>query len=110
MPKNGEFKTIALCGSTRFKDQFLSVRNQLTMAGYVVLGPEVYGHADNIELSDFEKTVLDRMHFQKINMSDEVFIINVKGYIGDSTKREIQYASSLGLPIRYLEKNRGFYG
>lgn len=107
MAKNGRFKTICLCGSTRFKKEFMEVRNRLTKAGYVVLGPEVFSHADGEDITDFEKIVLDDMHIQKITMSDEIFIINVNGYIGDSTRREIQYASSLNIPIKYLIKNDG---
>lgn len=107
MAKNGKFKTICLCGSTRFKEEFIKARNRLTKAGYVVLGPEVFTHADGENTTDFEKAMLDDMHLQKIAMSDEIFVVNVRNYIGYSTIREIQYASSLHIPIRYLERNYG---
>ncbi len=47
------------------------------------------------------------MHFQKIRMADEVYIVDPGGYVGDSTRREIAYATSLGKPVRYLSRERG---
>ena len=47
--------------------------------------------------------MLDEMHLAKIDMADEIFVINPGGYIGSSTKREIAYASAKGKKINSLE-------
>ena len=47
--------------------------------------------------------MLDDMHKRKIDMADEIFVINVGGYIGDSTQSEIDYAAKAGKSIRFLE-------
>ena len=98
---------ITLCGSTRFKAEFAEANQRLSMAGNVVISLGVFGHTD---LPDYDwstdatdlKSTLDRLHFQKIRMADEVYVIDVGGYIGESTAREIDYAQSLGKPVRYL--------
>lgn len=97
------FKVITLCGSTRFKKQFEEVNSKLTLEGNMVISVGVFGHSDGVQINDEQKEQLDRIHFQKIDFADEIFVINVEGYIGSSTKREIEYAKSQGLPVRYLE-------
>lgn len=104
LQKPKAFKVITLCGSTKFKEQFENVNAQLTMEGNVVISVGVFGHANKVEFSEGQKEQLDQIHFQKIDMADEVFIINVGGYIGSSTKREIEYAKLKGIPVRYLEE------
>lgn len=96
-----EFPVVTLCGSTRFKTEFEKVNAELTRAGKVVISVGVFGHADGVSLTIEEKKLLDRVHMQKIDMADEIFVINVGGYIGESTQREIEYATKLGLPITY---------
>ena len=96
---------VCLCGSTRFKDKFFEVARDLTLQGKIVLMPLVFGHAgDNI--TDEEKENLDKLQFGKINMADSIFIINVDGYIGESTQKEIEYAQLIGKPIEYLEEEK----
>ena len=95
-------KVVCLCGSTRFKDDFLEWNKNLTLAGYIVLIPGVFGHADNIEWTDDIKKLLDILHKQKILMSDEIFVIDRDGYIGESTKSEIKFAEDFGIPITYM--------
>lgn len=100
----GKYKVVTLCGSTRFKDEFIDVQKKLTLAGYIVISVGLFGHSgDNEVWSDGTKDMLDDMHKRKIDMADEIFVINVGGYIGDSTKSEIEYAKSKGLPIRYYD-------
>lgn len=100
----GMFKVVTLCGSTRFKEEFLDANRRFTLKGYIVLMPGVFGHSGDREALDPEvKAVLDNMHFRKIDLSDEVFVLNVGGYVGESTAREIAYAVSHGRPVRYLE-------
>lgn len=102
----GKYKIITLCGSTRFKDEFLKVQKQLTLEGNIVISVGFFEHADN----EFEniitpemKIMFDDMHKNKIDMSDEIYVINKNGYIGESTKGEIEYARKTGKIISYLE-------
>ena len=103
----GNYKVITLCGSTKFKDEFMAVQKKLTLDGNIVISLGLFGHSgDNEVWAEETKKMLNDMHKRKIDMSDEIFIINVGGYVGDSTKSEIEYAKSKGLPIRYYENNR----
>jgi len=102
----GKYKIITLCGSTRFKDEFLKVQKQLTLEGNIVISVGLFGHADG----EFEnvitpeiKVILDDMHKRKIDMSDEIYVINKNGYIGESTKSEIEYAIKTRKRVDYLE-------
>jgi hypothetical protein len=72
------------------------------MEGNVVISVGVFGHSKGINLSDNEKIELDLIHLKKIDLADEIFVINVDGYIGSSTKREIEYAKLKGKKIKYL--------
>lgn len=97
-------KVITLCGSTRFKEQFLEQQKRLTLEGNVVISVGLFGHSGDEEVwKPGMKEMLDKMHLQKIDMADEIFVINVGGYIGESTKREIAHAEQSGKPVRYLE-------
>lgn len=99
---NHEFKVITLCGSTRFRDEFERVTRELTLAGNVVVSVGVFCHTDDTPITEEQKTLLDRIHLQKIDMSDEIFVINVNNYIGSSTASEIEYTKSKGKPVNYL--------
>lgn len=99
----GKYKVVTLCGSTKFKDEFMEVQKKLTLAGNIVISVGLFGHSGDDEAwTDGTKEMLDDMHKRKIDMADEIFVINVGGYIGSSTKSEIEYAMSKGLPVRYL--------
>lgn len=97
-------RRVCLCGSTRFKQQFIEANYRETMAGRIVLTVGWFSHTDAHVYSptEAEKDDLDKLHLAKIDLADEVLVINVGGYIGDSTRREIQHALSLGKPVRYL--------
>jgi len=100
----GPYKVITLCGSTRFKDAFLAAQKRLTLAGNIVISVGLFGHSGDSEAMGAEtKAMLDDMHKRKIDMADEIYVINVGGYIGSSTKSEIEYAKANGKGIRYLE-------
>ena len=107
----GKYKVITLCGSTRFKEQFMTAQKELTLKGYIVISVGLFGHSgdnevwENMDDGTLTKTkeMLDDMHKRKIDMADEIFVINVGGYIGESTKSEIQYAKEHGKVINYLE-------
>lgn len=100
----GKYKVITLCGSTRFKEQFIEIQKQLTLEGNIVISVGLFGHSGGNEvwLKD-TKQMLDDMHKRKIDMADEIFVINVNGYIGSSTKSEIEYALKTGKKVSYLE-------
>ena len=130
-------KIITLCGSTRFKREYEEAEARETMAGKIVLTCGLFGHADNVELTEEQKMMLDELHLKKIAMSNEVLVIDApllicprcntkwrhdhvrvqrcscgaeisdvqpSPYFGDSTRREIAYAVSLGIPVRYLSQ------
>lgn len=100
----GNFKVITLCGSTRFKDAFMEAQKRLTLEGNIVISVGLFGHSGDEEVwAPGTKEMLDDMHKRKIDMADEVFIINVGGYIGSSTRSEIEYAQAHGKPVKYLE-------
>lgn len=101
---NGKHKTITLCGSTKFKEQFLAAQKRLTLEGNVVISVGLFGHSgDEQAWSENTKTMLDEIHTQKIAMADQIFVINKNGYVGESTKKQIQYATSNNKIIKYLE-------
>ena len=100
----GNYKVITLCGSTRFKDAFLETQKRLTLEGNIVISVGLFGHSGDEEVwMEGTKEMLDDMHKRKIDMADEIFVINVDGYIGESTRSEITYALAEGKPVRYLE-------
>lgn len=96
---------VCLCGSTRFKQQFIDTNFELTMAGRIVLTVGWFGHADGLIYTPTaeEKIALDELHKRKIDLADEIMVINVGGYVGESTRSEIAYALKTGKPVRWLE-------
>jgi len=98
---------VCLCGSTRFYEAFQEANYIETMAGKIVLTvghyPHTTVHGGKVGCTPHEKYKLDALHLAKIDMADEVLILNVGGYIGESTAREIAYAAMRGKKIRYLE-------
>lgn len=100
----GQYKVITLCGSTRFKDAFMEVQKRLTLAGNIVISVGLFGHSGDEEVwSQGTKEMLDDMHKRKIDMADGIYVINVGGYIGSSTRSEIEYAEKNGKTVQYLE-------
>lgn len=101
----GKYKVITLCGSTKFKEEYLNAQKQLTLEGNIVISVGLFGHSgDNEVWSEGTKAMLDDMHKRKIDMADEIFVINVGGYIGESTRSEIEYAKSTGKRVKFLEQ------
>lgn len=97
-------RVYTLCGSSRFKDAHLATMARLTMDGHVVIPMGVYGHADGVEMTETDKAALDDLHLRKVDMSDGIFVVDVDGYVGESTRREILYAQSQGKEVRYLSR------
>lgn len=105
----GKYKVVTLCGSTRFKDEFYQIQKELTLKECIVISVGLFGHSgdeevwENMDEGTLTKTklMLDDMHKRKIDMADEIFVIDVNGYIGESTKSEIAYAKEHNKPITY---------
>ena len=101
----GKYKVVTLCGSTKFKDEFMRAQKELTLKGFIVITVGLFGHSGDDEAWTVgTKEMLDDMHKRKIDMADEIFVINVGGYIGSSTRSEIEYAMAQGKKVNYLEK------
>jgi len=102
-------KIVCLCGSTKFYEQFKEANLQETLKGHVVLSVGVFVHESEkvhgrpIEITDGQKDALDDLHEQKINMADEILVINVGGYTGKSTNKEIERARMKGKAIRFWQ-------
>ena len=111
---NRKYPVVTLCGSTRFKDEFMEAQKRLTLQEYIVISVGLFGHSgdeevwENMDEGTLTKTkeMLDDMHKRKIDMADEIYVINVGDYIGDSTKSEIAYAKAHGIKVNYLEPHK----
>ena len=102
----GKYPVITLCGSTRFKEQFLEAQKRLTLEGNIVISVGLFGHSGDDEVwTEGTKEMLDDMHKRKIDMADGIYVINVDGYIGQSTRSEIEYARSQGKTVEFLEES-----
>ena len=96
----GKYTVTTLCGSTRFKEDFLEQQKLLTLQGYIVISVGLFGHSGDDEVwTEGTREMLDDMHKRKIDMADEIYVINKNGYIGESTLSEIKYAKSKEMPI-----------
>ena len=105
-------EVVVLCGSTKFRDTFEQVERQLGLEGKIVLTVACFGHMGDLPPEACidghpTKTALDLLHKQKIDMADRVLVLNVGGYIGSSTRSEIEYAEWFEKPIDYLEVSSG---
>ncbi len=106
-----KYPVVTLCGSTRFKEAFIEIQKKLTLDGYIVLSVGLFGHAGDKEVWEGlredtvtdTKQMLDDMHKAKIDLADEIFVVNPGGYIGESTWSEICYAKMTEKQIMSLE-------
>jgi deoxycytidylate deaminase len=104
-------KVVCLCGSTKFKDQINATSAKLSLEGNLVISLGLFGHTD---LPDVDWTTggselkrkLDELHKRKIDLADEILIVNVGGYVGESTQSEIEYAIARGKTVKYLEETQ----
>ena len=98
----GKYEVVTLCGSTRFKDDFIRCQKELSLKRFIVISVGLFGdHGEAI--SDEEILMLNDMHKRKIDLADGIFVINKDGYIGKTTATEIEYAKSHGKTVRYME-------
>ncbi len=100
----GKYPVITLCGSTKFKDAFMEAQKRLTLEGNIVISVGLFGHSGDDEVwTPGTKEMLENMHRRKIDMADAIYVINVGGYIGESTRSEIEYARRNGKQIIFME-------
>ena len=97
-----KYEVVVLCGSTSFTDDFIKVQEDLTLKGYIVISPMMFD-INSYKSDEKFMEMFHEMHMQKINMADQIFIINKGGYIGNHTQAEIDYALKLNKKITYLE-------
>jgi len=97
---------VCLCGSTKFKNEFIKANFQETMKGRIVLTVGWFSHVDKDVFypSPEQKQMLDKLHFRKIELADEILVIDVGGYIGESTNNEIKHAELLNKPVRFWSR------
>ena len=109
-------KIVCLCGSTKFYDEFLRANALETFNGNIVLSVGYFGHQSwryyndkkkclEFNLTDEVKIFLDELHKKKIDMADEILVIDCDGYIGESTKSEIKYAEEHNKIVRYYSQD-----
>lgn len=114
MEEKRQYPVITLCGSTKFKEAFMEANKKLTLEGNIVISVGLFGHSgdkevwENMDEGTLTKTkeMLDDIHKRKIDMADEIFVINVGDYVGESTRSEIVYAREHGKKVRFLEPHK----
>lgn len=103
-----KYPVITLCGSTRFWQTFTEQNLRLTLEGNIVLSVGAATASDEEHgITPEQKIALDALHKAKIDMSDKILVLNVGGYIGESTRSEINHAIERGIPVEYLEEDSG---
>ena len=97
-------RVITVCGSMKFKEEIFKAEKELTLEGDVVLLPVMNDIISDSSESESIKQMLGEIHKRKIDLADEIFVINKNGYIGSSTKAEIQYAEAHGKKVRFFQE------
>lgn len=100
-------EVVTLCGSTRFKDDFLKAQESLTLAGKLVISLGFFEHAEGRAITPETEALLADIHRQRIDMSDSIFVINRDDYIGKSTASEIAYATAAGKGVTFMFPHGG---
>ena len=95
-------KTYTICGSMRFSKQMQEIAFYLeTQKGFNILQC-VYIEKD-VKFSENDLSVLQKAHYKKIDISDGIYVVNINGYIGESVKKEIEYAKQHNKEVLYHE-------
>ena len=97
-------KVVCICGSSRFKKDHLGFAQRETLLGKIVLITGFFHHADRVPITTEQKKKLDELQCQKIDLADEVLVVNPNGYIGESTKEQVAYARKTHKPLRWVEE------
>lgn len=93
-------KIVTICGSMRFKDKMIEIAKELEIKNKYVIIQCIYS---NDNFNEEELLTLAELHYKKIDISDAIYVVNVNGYIGSETTKEIEYATKLGKEVIYLE-------
>lgn len=96
-------RIVAIIGSSRFKTAHLGVAQKCTLQGKIVLLAGFWHHVDRLPITDEKKRELDQLMLRKIEMANEVYVVNINGYLGKTTREGILYVQELDKPITYLE-------
>ena len=94
-------KTVVLVGSLKFWDKIQEMHERLELDGYAVIG--ITPHVMERDYTLDEENLLDQLHLSKILKADAIFVVNVGGYVGYSTSKEIEFARTHNKEIMYLE-------
>lgn len=94
-------KIITVCGSLKFKEEMMKISEEMELQGNCVITPIYPTNPDKDAYTDEQVIVLDKMHKEKIKLSDAILVVNVDGYIGSSTRSEIEFAKELNKEIIY---------
>ena len=95
---------VTLCGSTRFKNEYIDAQREESLAGKIVITVGLFGHQEALDMGGPVKQMLDELHLRKIDLANEILVICPGDYIGDSTRREIAYAQAHNKPVRYRKE------
>jgi hypothetical protein len=117
LPEQKRPTVVCLCGSSKYPEHHMKAMMEETLAGKIVIPMGLYGHADfppgarkatgDADDTGQVKQMLDKLHFARIDLADEILVVNVNGYVGNSTAREIEYAKNKGIKVRYLFEPSG---
>ena len=94
-------KVVTICGSYKLKKEMIDIAEKLTLEGNCVLMPNELSRNSKDDYTLEEALMIDKMHKEKIKLSDAILVVNVNGYIGSSIKSEIEYAKNLNKEIIY---------
>lgn len=95
-------KIITICGSMKFVREMMEISEKIELQGNVVLMPIYNPSRPNKEaFTNEEILILDEMHRERIKLSDAILVVNIDGYIGNSTSKEIEFAKLLNKEIIY---------
>lgn len=98
-----EIKVITICGSMRYSKEMMKISEELELKnGYAVI--QCVYNVDGLKYEGMDASILDKIHRKKIDISDAIYVVNIDGYIGNSTKNEIEYAINNGKEVIYHEK------
>lgn len=94
---------VCICGSTRFGREMQEVARDLSLAGAIVLAPVVFAPDGEPEIGAEQKAALGALHLRKIDLADRALVVNLGGYLGESTRREIAHARATGTPVAFTD-------
>lgn len=99
-----DIKVITICGSMRYQKEMMKIAEDLELKkGYAVI--QCVYNVNGEKYEGIDASILDKIHRKKIDISDAIYVVNIDGYIGSSTKKEIEYATNSGKEVIYHEKN-----